>query len=71
MSLRCEHRQAGIYKEQLEKMIANGNAYRCFLSPEASKSVPAGRSIDHKVQHVFCYFLLLAIRGVGRDEGRG
>ena len=27
--------EAGIYKEQLEKMIANGNAYRCFLSPEA------------------------------------
>ena len=26
--------EAGIYKEQLEKMIANGNAYRCFLSPE-------------------------------------
>lgn len=29
-----ERIEAGIYKEQLEKMIANGNAYRCFLSPE-------------------------------------
>mmetsp|Transcript_2408 Transcript_2408/g.2650 ORF Transcript_2408/g.2650 Transcript_2408/m.2650 type:complete len:133 (+) Transcript_2408:293-691(+) len=29
-----ERIKAGIYKEQLEKMIANGNAYRCFLSPE-------------------------------------
>ncbi|CAJ1433863.1 unnamed protein product [Effrenium voratum] len=29
-----ERIEAGIYKEQLEKLIAGGHAYRCFLSPE-------------------------------------
>lgn len=33
--LRAQTHEAGIYKEQLEKLMAGGHAYRCFLSPEA------------------------------------
>jgi len=29
-----ERIKAGVYQEQLDKLIANGHAYRCFLSPE-------------------------------------